>query len=98
VASVCINCSYFVDNRNLAETEVLLECIDKAGLDRVAAQQVLAKRSFSAAVDKAWQRARNMQITGVPTFVAGGYMVSGFRPEAEMQHFISLVQEQAGSG
>ena len=90
--------TYFVHNRNLAEPEVLLACIAQAGLDRDAAQQVLAKRSYSAAVDKAWQRARNMQITGVPTFVAGGYMVSGFRPEAEMQHFLALVREQAGSG
>jgi predicted DsbA family dithiol-disulfide isomerase len=89
--------TYFVHNRNLAEPEVLLQCIDEAGLDRKAAQHLLAERSFSGTVDRAWQRARNMQITGVPTFVAGGYMVSGFRPVAEMQHFFELVQEQAGS-
>ena len=86
--------SYFVHNRNLAEPEVLLNCIDEAGLDRHAAQQVIATRSFSSAVDNAWQRARQMQITGVPTFVAGGYMVSGFRPAEEMQHFLDKVREK----
>ncbi len=87
--------AYFVDNRNIAEHDVLLDCADKAGLDREAAQHVLVERSFSNAVDKAWQRARNMQITGVPTFVASGYLVSGFRPVTEMQRFLDLVREQS---
>jgi predicted DsbA family dithiol-disulfide isomerase len=87
--------AYFVYNRNIAEHAVLLDCADQAGLDRSTAQQVLFERSFSNAVDKAWQRARNMQITGVPTFVAGGYIVSGFRPVTEMQHFLDLVREQS---
>lgn len=84
--------AYFVYDRNIAEPGVLLDCVAKTRLDREAAQQVLVERSFSAAVDDAWQRARNMRITGVPTFVAGGYMVSGFRPVAEMQHFLDWVQ------
>lgn len=88
--------AYFVYNRNLAKSEVLLNCVDQAGLDRKAAQQVLSGRSYSSAVDKAWQRARNLQITGVPTVIAGGYMVSGFRPVAEMQHFLDMVREQSG--
>lgn len=89
--------AYFVHNRNIAEPNVLLDCVYQVHLDREAAQQVLVERSFSNAVDKAWQRARNMQITGVPTFVAGGYMVSGFRPVTEMQHFLDLAREQARS-
>ncbi|MES2623758.1 MAG: DsbA family protein [Pseudomonadota bacterium] len=89
--------TYFVYNRNLAKPEVLLDCVDKAGLDKKAAQRVINERSFSGAVDTAWQRARDMQITGVPTFVAGGYMVSGFRPVEEMQHFFDVVREHAGA-
>ena len=87
--------AYFVHNRNIAESDVLLDCVAEARLDRNTAQQVLAERSFSTAVDKAWERARNMQITGVPAFIAGGYMVSGFRPVAEMQRFIDVVREQS---
>ncbi len=89
--------AYFVHNLNIAEPAVLLNCIDQTSLDRKAAQQVLAERSFSSAVDKAWQRARELKITGVPAFVAGDYMVAGFRPLAEMQHFIDFVRDQPGS-
>jgi predicted DsbA family dithiol-disulfide isomerase len=89
--------AYFVHNRNIAEPDVLLNCIAQTSLDKKAAQQVLAERSFSTAVDKAWQRAREMQISGVPAFAAGGYMVSGFRPLAEMQHFLDFVREHSGS-
>jgi predicted DsbA family dithiol-disulfide isomerase len=87
--------AYFVYSRNIAEPDVLLDCVDQAGLDLAAAHQVLVERSFSDTVDKAWQRARNMKITGVPAFIAGGYMVSGFRPVADMQHFLDLVREQS---
>lgn len=89
--------AYFVHNRNIAEPDVLLNCIDQTSLDNKAAQQVLAERSFSSAVDNAWQRAHELQITGVPAFVAGGYMVSGFRPVVEMQHFLDFVREQSAS-
>lgn len=89
--------AYFVHNRNIADTDVLLDCVAEAGLARKGAQQVLEERSYSTAVDKAWQRARDMQITGVPTFIAGGYLISGFRPVTEMQHFLDLVREQPRS-
>ena len=86
--------SYFVFNRNLAEPDVLLQAVTEAGLDVEAARQVLTTRSFRDALDDAWERARRFQITGVPTFVAGGYQFSGFQPLDEMEKFIRFVQEQ----
>jgi predicted DsbA family dithiol-disulfide isomerase len=85
---------YFVQNQNLAETEVLLSVVEEAGLDGEAARQVLQERSFRDAVDEAWLRARGFQITGVPTFVAAGYQISGFQPLDEMQRFVQFVQEK----
>jgi predicted DsbA family dithiol-disulfide isomerase len=58
---------------------------------------VLTDRTFRAALDEAWERARSFQITGVPTFVAGGYQFSGFQPLAEMEKFIRFVQDKSGS-
>lgn len=89
--------SYFVHGRNLAEPDVLLTAVAEAGLDVTAASAVLAGRSFRAALDDAWERARNFQITGVPTFVAGGYLFSGFHPLAEMEEFIRFAQDKNGS-
>ncbi len=88
--------SYFVHGRNLAEPEVLLTAVAEAGLDVNAATEVLTARSFRDALDDAWERARRFQITGVPTFVAGGYQFSGFQPLAEMEKFIRFVQDKNG--
>ncbi|HTQ99202.1 MAG TPA: DsbA family protein [Candidatus Acidoferrum sp.] len=87
--------SYFVHGRNLAEPDVLLQAVAEAGLDVEAARTVLSERSFRDAVDEAWERARRFQITGVPTFVAGGYQFSGFQPPAEMEKFFRFVEEKA---
>ena len=83
--------------RNLAEPDVLLKAVADAGLDVTAARAVLTDRTFRAALDEAWERARSFQITGVPTFVAGGYQFSGFQPLAEMEQFIRFVQDKSGS-
>jgi len=86
--------AYFVHNRNLAEEKVLLDAVQEAGLDVAGARKVLQERSFSAAVDAEWQRARQHQITGVPAFIAGGYQMSGFHPAAEVQKFLDYVEMQ----
>jgi predicted DsbA family dithiol-disulfide isomerase len=86
--------AYFVHNRNLAEEKVLLDAVQEAGLDVADARKVLQDRSFSAAVDAEWQRARQFQITGVPAFIAGGYQMSGFHPPAELQKFLDYVEMQ----
>lgn len=84
--------AYFVHERNLADAAVLLQLVNEAGLDVEAAGVVLAEGTFSAEVDASWQRARELQISGVPTFIAGGYQMTGYNPEAELRRFIEFVQ------
>lgn len=86
--------TYFVRNENLAKTPVLLAAVERAGLDAGAAEKVLTDRSFSDDVDQAWQRARQMQITGVPSFIAGSYLTTGFHPYEELAKFIEYVENQ----
>ncbi|MDR2212285.1 MAG: DsbA family protein [Pseudomonadales bacterium] len=86
--------AYFVHDRNIAKIEVLLPLVEQAGLDAAAAQQVLQTRSFSAQVDAAWQRARSFGISGVPTFVYGGYGSSGYMQVQQLRDFIQFVQEK----
>ena len=63
------------------------------GLPTVEAGSVLLERRFREAVDKDWARSREYGITGVPTFVAGGYAVVGAQPYETLEALI----EKAGS-
>ena len=71
---------YFVDRRNIGDPEVLLDIVKQQGLPVEAAREVLEQRSFSDGVDADWEKSRQAGVTGVPTFVAGGYGVVGAQP------------------
>ncbi len=88
--------AYFVHNRNLAEESVLLDAVEEAKLDVHGARKVLRERSFSAALDQEWQRARAYQISGVPAFIAGGYQMTGFQPPKELRRFLDYVAMNSG--
>jgi predicted DsbA family dithiol-disulfide isomerase len=72
--------AYFVDGRNIGDPEVLVDIAQSVGLSLDDARHVLSKRIFKDAVDADWQKAREYGITGVPSFVAGGYKVAGAQP------------------
>ena len=84
--------AYFVDGRNIGDADVLLEIAQSVGLPRERAKEVLEKRTFEAAVDADWQKAREYGITGVPTFVAGRQGVVGAQPYEMLER---LVEEAA---
>ena len=54
---------------------------------------VLEERRFKDAVDADWAKSRQLGVTGVPTFVAGGYGVVGAQP---YEVLVQLV-EKAGA-
>ena len=72
--------AYFVEGRNLANKDVLLEIAQSLGLPVEETRPVLDNRTFKDAVDADWQKARRYGITGVPTFIAGGSKVVGAQP------------------
>ena len=67
--------AYFVDGLNLAQGDVLLDVAKAVGLDGEEAARALDERPYRSAVDADWQRSRQLGVTGVPTFVAGGLAV-----------------------
>jgi predicted DsbA family dithiol-disulfide isomerase len=81
--------AYFVDNRNIGDPDVLLDLVKSLGLDVEGARKALEARSFSDAVDGDWARARQYGITGVPTFVAGGYGVVGAQPYEVLEQLMT---------
>ncbi len=82
--------AYFVDVRNLADVEVLVDVAGQVGLDRAGARLSLAERPFQAAVEADWQRAFDLGITAVPTFVAGNTGMVGARPYADLEKLVVL--------
>jgi len=85
--------AYFVDVRDISNTDVLLQIVKEAGLSVDGAREVLEKRTFKEAVDADWKLSRQYGITGVPTFVVGRQGVVGAQPYEVLEQ---LVKEAKG--
>ena len=81
--------AYFVDNVNLARVENLTDIAHRAGLPPEEARQVLVERQFRAAVDADWQRAADLGITAVPTFVISGRGLVGAQPYEQLATYVA---------
>jgi predicted DsbA family dithiol-disulfide isomerase len=86
--------AYFVDAKNIADSAVLVDAAESVGLSAKEAAEVLSSGTFKDAVDADWDKSRQYGITGVPTFVAGGYGVTGAQPYEALERL--LVQNNAG--
>ncbi len=86
--------AYFVDGKNIGDVDVLLAIVEAVGLSVDEARQVLEQRTFEQTVDADWAKSRDYGVTGVPTFVAGGYGVVGAQPYEALEH---LMQEVGAS-
>ena len=80
--------AYFVSGLNLAATEVLLDVVGALGLDREVAREVIEQRTHADQVDLDWQRARELGVTGVPTFVVGRHGVVGAQPYEVLEKLV----------
>ena len=81
--------SYFVDTENISDPEVLVRTAESAGLSGEGARGVIESRSFKAAVDADWKRSHQLGVTGVPTFVAGGYGLVGAQPYEMLEQLVT---------
>jgi len=67
---------------------VLIDIARGVGLDEAKAREVLEQRTFKAAIDADWAKSRAYGVTGVPTFVAGGYGVVGAQPYEALEQLV----------
>jgi len=67
---------------------VLVQIAESVGLPGAEARQVLAERTFKAAVDADWQKSHEYGVTGVPTFVAAGRGVVGAQPYEVLEQLV----------
>jgi predicted DsbA family dithiol-disulfide isomerase len=89
-----LNKAYFVEGMNIGDADVLVEIANSVGLSAADARDVIEERRFQAAVDADWAKSRQYGVTGVPTFVAGGYGVVGAQPYQALE---SLLTEAGAS-
>ena len=80
--------AYFVNDLNIAVGDMLVGVAEQVGLAKGEAREVLDSRRFKDAVDADWQRSRELGVTGVPTFVAGGRVVVGAQPYEELENLV----------
>ncbi|WP_050602592.1 DsbA family oxidoreductase [Ruegeria sp. 6PALISEP08] len=70
--------AYFTQQKDVSDTEVLLNAARSAGLDAEAAQQALESGEHKAAVREKQQFWTSQGISGVPSMVFGGkYLLTG---------------------
>ena len=86
--------AYFVENRNIGEIEILVEIAAAVGLPADEARAVLEERKFEQAIDADWSNSRQMGVTGVPTFAAGGYGVVGAQPYEVLAQLLEQVANE----
>jgi predicted DsbA family dithiol-disulfide isomerase len=72
--------AYFVDDRNIGSAEVLVELADGAGLNAPDLRRALDERQYRDEVQEQYAEAREIGVTAVPTFVAGGRALVGAHP------------------
>ncbi|MSM39440.1 MAG: hypothetical protein GJT30_07455 [Geobacter sp.] len=82
--------AFFVAGVNIALVDELVRTAAAIGLSADEARTVLEGRSYAAAVDADWQRARDLGITAVPTHLCGGRRLTGF---AAYEDFVRLIGE-----
>ena len=80
--------AYFVEARNIGDPDILVEIAQSVGLPGEEARAVLTERRFKDAVDADWAKSHQYGVTGVPTFVAGGYGVVGAQPYEVLEQLL----------
>ena len=83
--------AYFVEGKNIGDEETLIGIVGDAGLPVEEAREVLGDRRFRGAVDGDWARSRQLGVSGVPTFAAGGYGVVGAQPYETLEKFLTEI-------
>jgi predicted DsbA family dithiol-disulfide isomerase len=86
--------AYFVENLNIASTDVLSGLADTLGFDSQRLRAALDEGRYRARVQEQFEYARAAGITGVPAYIAGQYVMVGAQPYAVFQRLIETAQSE----
>ena len=85
--------AYFVDGQNIGNVDVLVAVAEKAGLPGEDVRDVVTSRSAQEAVDADWEKSKQYGVTGVPTFVAGGFGLVGAQPYDALEQLMQTLEK-----
>lgn len=80
--------AYFAKGHNIADIEVLKEIVRRVHLNPDEAEAVLHDGTYQEAVDRDWQRCRDVGITAVPTFHMNGQYLVGAQPYEALERMV----------
>ena len=80
--------AYFVDGKNISKVDELVNIAELLGLPGEKARTALTSGTYKQAVDADWDRAKQMGITAVPTFVMGPDRIMGAQPYEVLEKLV----------
>ena len=80
--------AYFVEEKNIGDTTVLMKIAEQVGLSGVMAGEVVENRVYKEDVDQDWARSREEFVTAVPTFMMGRQRLVGAQSYDDLRRFV----------
>jgi predicted DsbA family dithiol-disulfide isomerase len=80
--------AYFVEGKNIGKIDELVKLAESTALPGKEAGDVLRSRTFRKEVEDDWERAHQLGINAVPTFVLGRQMVVGAQPYETLENLL----------
>ncbi|MDF2439018.1 MAG: hypothetical protein JWN98_2 [Abditibacteriota bacterium] len=87
--------AFFQENQNIGEIDVLTRLAEEIGLEPAEFRQALEEGRYRAAHQQALQRARELGVHSVPTFVIGDRVLSGVHSVDTLRKAIQSAQAEA---
>ena len=75
---------------NIGLENVILEVVDKSGLDTKEAKNIIKNRLFSDVIDQHWKKSASYGVTGVPTYVYNKQSIVGAQPLENLFQFLDF--------
>jgi len=80
--------AYFVEAKNIANKDILMEMVETLNLPVAEAQDVLDKGIYKEVVEDDWTRSESLGITAVPTLLMNNKIIVGAQPYETMEWFM----------
>jgi predicted DsbA family dithiol-disulfide isomerase len=87
--------AYFVDNLNIGSTDVLCSLAETLVVESEALRRSLVEGHYRERVQEQFDYARTVGITGVPSYVAGRYVMVGAQPYEVFQRLVEVAGSEA---
>jgi predicted DsbA family dithiol-disulfide isomerase len=80
--------AYFVEDKNIAKSDILAGLAAEVGLPEKEAAEVLKTRAFRETVDSDWALCERLGISAVPTFVLDHQSLVGAQSDEALEQFL----------